>query len=96
MNSDDYVEFLSEHKFTNDEREEFQNRVIKHGNLTKMFNTKNSIRIFMGKFGTIKEIFELFILKRKFYMFPILILLIAMMGLTALAQSGLVAFIYPI
>jgi len=50
----------------------------------------------MGKFGTIKEIFELFILKRKFYMFPIMILLIAMMGLTALAQSGLVAFIYPI
>jgi len=50
----------------------------------------------MSKFGTIKEIFELFILKRKFYMFPIIILLIAMMGLTALAQSGLVAFIYPI
>jgi len=50
----------------------------------------------MGKLGTIKEIFELFILKRKFYMFPIIILLIAMMGLTALAQSGLIAFIYPI
>ena len=50
----------------------------------------------MGKLGTIKEVFELFILKRKFYMFPILILLIAMMGLTALAQSGLIAFIYPI
>jgi len=52
--------------------------------------------LIMGKLGTIKEVFELFILKRKFYMFPILILLIAMMGLTALAQSGLVAFIYPI
>jgi len=50
----------------------------------------------MGKLGTIKEIFELFILKRKFYMFPIIILLIAMMGLTALAQSGLIAFVYPI
>lgn len=50
----------------------------------------------MSKFGTIKEIFELIKLKRKFYMFPIIILLIAMMGLTALAQSGLVAFIYPI
>lgn len=50
----------------------------------------------MGKLGIIKEIFELFILKRKFYMFPIMILLIAMIGLTALAQSGLVAFIYPI
>ena len=50
----------------------------------------------MGKLGTIKEIFELFILRRKFYMFPIIILLIGMIGLTALSQSGLVAFIYPI
>jgi len=50
----------------------------------------------MGKLGTIKEVFELFFLKRKFYMFPIILLLIAMMGLTALSQSGLVAFIYPI
>lgn len=50
----------------------------------------------MSKFGTIKEIFELFINKRKFHMFPIIILLIAMMGITALVQSGLVAFIYPI
>jgi hypothetical protein len=29
-------------------------------------------------------------------MFPILVLLIALIGVTALAQSGLVAFIYPI
>ena len=50
----------------------------------------------MSKLGTLKEIFELFILKRKFYMFPIIILLIAMIGVTALAQSGLAAFIYPI
>jgi len=50
----------------------------------------------MSKLGTIKEIFELFIHKRKFYMFPIFIVLIAMMGLTALTQSGLIAFIYPI
>jgi hypothetical protein len=50
----------------------------------------------MGKIGVIKEIFELFIKKRKFYMFPIIILLIALMGITVLAQSGLVAFIYPI
>jgi len=50
----------------------------------------------MGKLGTIREVFELFVLKRKFHMFPIIILLIAMMGLTALAQTGLVAFIYPI
>ncbi len=50
----------------------------------------------MGKLGVLKEVFELFIIKRKFHMFPIIVLLIAMIGLTALAQSGLVAFIYPI
>jgi len=50
----------------------------------------------MGKLGVLKEVFEFFIIKRKFYMFPIVVLLIAMIGITALAQSGLVAFIYPI
>jgi len=50
----------------------------------------------MGKLGVLKEVFELFIIRRKFHMFPIIVLLIAMIGLTALAQSGLVAFIYPI
>jgi len=50
----------------------------------------------MGKLGTLKEVFELFVNKRKFYMFPISILLIAMIGITALSQSGLIAFIYPI
>jgi len=50
----------------------------------------------MSKFGTIKEIFELYILKRKFYMFPIIILLIAMIGITALTQSGIITMIYPI
>jgi len=50
----------------------------------------------MSKFGTLKEIFEFTILRRKFYMFPIIILLIAMIGITVLAQSGLVALIYPI
>jgi hypothetical protein len=50
----------------------------------------------MGKIGVIKEIFELYVKKRKFHMFPIIILLIALIGVTALAQSGLVAFIYPI
>ena len=50
----------------------------------------------MGKLGVLKEVFEFFIIKRKFHMFPIIVLLIAMIGLTALAQSGLVAFIYPI
>ena len=47
-------------------------------------------------FNTIIEIFELFIHRRKFYMFPIIILLIALMGVTTLSQSGLIAFIYPI
>ena len=50
----------------------------------------------MGKLGILKEIFELFVHKRKFHMFPIIVLLIALIGVTALAQSGLVAFIYPI
>ena len=50
----------------------------------------------MSKFGTLKEIFELFIHKRKFHMFPIIVLLIALIGVTVLAQSGLAAFIYPI
>jgi len=50
----------------------------------------------MGKLGVLKEVFELVIIRRKFYMFPVIVLLIAMIGLTALAQSGLVAFIYPI
>jgi hypothetical protein len=50
----------------------------------------------LSKLKTIKEIFELYVHRRKFYMFPVVILLIAMIALTALAQSGLVAFIYPI
>ena len=54
------------------------------------------INYHMKKFSTIKEIFALFIHKRKFHMFPIIILLITLIGVTALAQSGLVAFIYPI
>ena len=54
------------------------------------------INYHMKKFSTVKEIFALIIHKRKFHMFPIIILLIALIGVTALAQSGLVAFIYPI
>ncbi len=50
----------------------------------------------MSRMGTIKEIFQLYVSKRKFYMFPIIILLISLIGVTALAQSGLVTFIYPI
>jgi len=50
----------------------------------------------MSKLSTVKEIFELFVNRRKFHMFPIIILLLALIGVTTLAQSGLVAFIYPI
>ncbi len=50
----------------------------------------------MVLFNTVKEIFELFINKKKFHMFPIILLLITLIGVTALAQSGLQAFIYPI
>jgi len=48
------------------------------------------------RLGTIKEIFELFVHRRKFYMFPIMFLLLALIGVTTLSQSGLIAFIYPI
>jgi hypothetical protein len=54
------------------------------------------IVLYVARFSTIKEIFELYINRKKFYMFPIIIVLIALIGVTALAQSGLVAFIYPI
>ena len=50
----------------------------------------------MTKLSTVKEIFAFLIHKRKFPMFPIIIILIALIGVTALTQSGLVAFIYPI
>jgi len=50
----------------------------------------------MSKFGILREISELFIIRRKFYMLPILLLLITMIGITALTQTGLVALIYPI
>jgi len=50
----------------------------------------------MGRLGILKEVFELFVFKRKLYMFPIIILLIAMIGITALSQTGLITLIYPI
>ena len=50
----------------------------------------------MGKLRIVTEVFEFFISKKKFHMFPIIILLIALIGVTALAQSGLVTLIYPI
>lgn len=50
----------------------------------------------MSRLGIIKEVFEFFIIRRKFYMFPIFILLIAMIVVTVLAETGLVTLIYPI
>ena len=50
----------------------------------------------MNKLGTIKEVFQLVVRHRKLYMFPVIILLILMIGFTALTQTGLAAFIYPI
>ncbi len=50
----------------------------------------------MGRLGTIKEIFDFVRLGKKIYMFPIVIILIAMIGITFLAQSGIVTFVYPI
>ena len=50
----------------------------------------------MGKLQILAEIFGFFVYKKKFHMFPILILLIILIGVTTLAQSGLIAFIYPI
>ena len=51
---------------------------------------------YMSKSQVIKEIFQSYFHRRKFHMFPIIILLIALIGVTALSQTGLVAFIYPI
>ncbi len=62
---------------------------------TDIFNFITTYEEYM-RLRTIKEIFELFIHKRKFYMFPIMILLLALIGVTTLSQSGLIAFIYPI
>ena len=50
----------------------------------------------MSRVNTIKEIYEILIHRRKFHMFPIILVLIALIGVTALSQSGLIAFIYPI
>ena len=59
--------------------------------LEKITSTlENDGRVEIRGFGSLS------VRKRKFYMFPIIILLISLIGVTALAQSGLVTFIYPI
>ena len=50
----------------------------------------------MSKLGILKEVFEFYFLKRKFHMFPIILLLMVMIGLTVLAQTGIITLIYPI
>ena len=42
------------------------------------------------------EIFSLYVHKRKFHMIPMVVALITMIGFTALSQTGLIVFIYPI
>ena len=60
-----------------------------------VYKQGTAIRL-MHRLGTIREVFALFVHHRKFYMFPIIILLVIMIGLTTLTQSGLAAFVYPI
>ena len=74
-------------------------KIIIYVNLFLNYITTNRSKLnyyYLLKINTIKEIFELYVKRRKFYMFPVLILLITLIGVTTLAQSGLVAFIYPI
>lgn len=50
----------------------------------------------MHRLSTVREVFAHFRMRKKLYMLPVLMLLIALMGLTVMAQSGLAAFVYPI
>lgn len=48
------------------------------------------------RLSTLREVFAHFRMRKKLYMLPVLLLLVALMGLTVMAQSGLAAFVYPI
>lgn len=50
----------------------------------------------MHRLSTLREVFAHFRMRKKIYMLPVLLLLVALMGLTVMAQSGLAAFVYPI
>ena len=50
----------------------------------------------MHRLSTLREAFSHFRQRKKLYMLPVLLLLVALMGLTVAAQSGLAAFVYPI
>lgn len=65
-------------------------------NLYEEYLLNTDLRFCVSKFSTIKELFELFFVRRKFHMFPIVLVLILMIGITALASSGLITLIYPI
>ena len=50
----------------------------------------------MHRLSTLREVFSHFRQRKKLYMLPVLRLLVALMGLTVAAQSGLAALVYPI
>ena len=50
----------------------------------------------MSKFTIVRELFEMYRVKRKFHMIPLIAILLALIGVTVLSQTGLIAFIYPI
>jgi len=61
-----------------------------------MPNTSKYGEKILGKLGIVKELFEMYVKKKKFYMIPIITILLAMIGVTILSQSGLITLIYPI
>ena len=63
--------------------------------LRNIYNTALG-RAGMHRLSTLREVFAHFRMRKKLYMLPVLLLLVALMGLTVMAQSGLAAFVYPI
>lgn len=57
---------------------------------------RRAARTAMHRLSTVREVFAHFRMRKKLYMLPVLLLLITLMGLTVMAQSGLAAFVYPI
>lgn len=50
----------------------------------------------MDRWSTVGEMFGLVFRHRKFYVLPVLLVLLVLAGLTASVQSGVVALVYPI
>lgn len=61
-----------------------------------MPNTSKCGEKILDKLGIVKELFEMYVKKKKFYVIPIITILLAMIGITVLSQSGLITLIYPI